>query len=173
MTSAYLSDTTYSLRTLNRRLHGFPSEATVHAEQSLTQSQELTVLAVSSNPATLQRVRALASSLGWTLFEASTLREVWAYFLNRTASVVLTDEHLPGGSWHEVYGETAGAVNAPAFIVLAPAASPSLRQSVQEAGGQDALALSVDNLELERTVLSAVRQQDRRSQRLALSATAR
>lgn len=128
------------------------------AVHTATRPKVISILAVTASSTNREYLRQLGARYGWQLHQAQTLREVWAFLLRETVSVVVCDEELPGGCWRDVASEMAAMTKPPALVVLSEHSYGSNEwDEAGRAGGVDVFAKAGRSQELEHALLTATR----------------
>ena len=115
------------------------------------------MLIVSSAP---QERQALAEMLGmhacpryWT----SAVREAKEWLTNHSSHVVVCDESLPDGKWHELWEHVQRLPNPPLFIVSAYSTDARLWAEVLNVGAYDVIVKPYEKHEVSRILQHACR----------------
>jgi DNA-binding response OmpR family regulator len=88
----------------------------------------------------------------WKIVAARTCREADELLHKHHFAVVVAEEELPDGNWHDVVRRTSGISNAPAVLVISSKGEYELWADVLENGGYDVLPKPLDSREVMRVI---------------------
>src|ERR1700737_3796150 len=105
----------------------------------ITDSYDVSSLAISSNEADLGFLRNMFDDSNWKLFTAQTYKEAMAQLSLERMPIVLCEGQLPDGNWKDVLSQLAPILNRPRLIVISRCADEKLWAEVLNMGGFDLL----------------------------------
>ena len=106
----------------------------------ITDSYDVTSLAISSNEADLGFLRKMFDDSDWKLFTAHTYKEAMTQLSLERMPIVLCERQLPDGNWKDVLSQLAPILNRSRLIVISRCADEKLWAEVLDMGGFDLLA---------------------------------
>ena len=107
-----------------------------------------TVLVVTTSRDDAKLISEALEGIGADTCEAGSYREALA-FLNRMAvTAIYCDEHLPDGTWKDLYGRIIVCPDAPPVVVIFPQFDESLWAEALNVGARDVLVRPLDATEL-------------------------
>lgn len=122
-----------------------------------TDDNAVSVLAVTGNPGTAQRLSELFRRTRWNLALASNCGEARRQLERSPPAVILCDAKLSDGNWREVLDKLRALDNPPKMIVTSNQADENLWTEVLAEGAFDLLPRPFERTELFRVVSLAWR----------------
>lgn len=122
-----------------------------------TDDKAVTVLAVTGNPGTAQRLSELFRRTRWNLALATSCGDARRQLEQNPPSVILCDAKLSDGNWREVLEKLRALENPPNMIVTSNQADENLWTEVLSEGAFDLLPRPFERTELFRVVSLAWR----------------
>ncbi|MGJ5814846.1 response regulator [Paludibaculum fermentans] len=109
----------------------------------------VTALLVSASEEDRHSLQGIFSRLDWTLHVVQTIREARKRMIRAVPlPIVISDQHLPDGSWKLLFREAEKLRLPPRFIVSSRLADDGLWVEVLILGGQDVLATPFESREV-------------------------
>jgi DNA-binding response OmpR family regulator len=142
-------------RKSERSLHELALNCRQEPEIDLSAQSRLAVLSVSPAAEDAAVLGRICQECGWSFHVARTCAEAAAVLRQVPVQVVISDRHLPDGTWRNVLAAGAGCDPAPAVIVASRTADDRLWAEVLNLGGCDVLAKPFERKEILWSVRSA------------------
>jgi len=127
-----------------------PRDASWNRQQP---SRATDILTIGDNPALGGYLSALFQQSGWTITRARNCETGMAYLQDNRAAVVVCEESLPDGSWHDAAAAIRSVPDGPALIVVGD--DGALVEEVLALGGFDALVRPLRDPEVVWSIASA------------------
>jgi DNA-binding response OmpR family regulator len=119
-------------------------------------------------------IRKIFHESGWRLFEAQNRHRAMDYLDRVPLQVVLAESRTPGWDWKHILSDLRRMLHPPQLVVTSRLADDHLWAEVLNVGGYDVLAQPLDRDEVERVLVSASRNFQRKpiESRTSLALTA-
>jgi AmiR/NasT family two-component response regulator len=114
-------------------------------------------LGVSAHPNDLHRLREILTGMRSKLHEARSCHEASTLLCSFRMPIIVCDRLLPDGNWKDILSLTAPLLESPHVIVMSEAVEPSWASEVREMGGYGVLAKPLDETEVIRILVVALR----------------
>ena len=140
------------------RDNNYPREESVMSGPSINLpqlprcEQTVAVLAVSSLPETLTRLRAIFQHTNWVIHEASCCESALRFLTRNPVAVVVCERRLSDGCWKDLLDRANTLQTPPLVIVTGYDADESLWAEVLNLGGYDVLARPFERSEVTRII---------------------
>jgi DNA-binding NtrC family response regulator len=116
-------------------------------------SREIDILTISDNPTLSVYLSSLFQKSGWALARTRTWAEGISFLERNRAAVVVCEESLPDGFWHDLAVALSSLPDAPALVVVGD--DHSLVHEVLALGGFDVLVRPLRESDVVWTIASA------------------
>ena len=128
------------------------SGPSVNLPQPRRHELAVAVLAVSSLPETLTRLRAIFQHTNWIIHEASCCESALKFLSRNPVAVVVCERRLSDGCWKDLLDRVNTLKNPPLVVVTGYDADESLWAEVLNLGGYDVLARPFERSEVTRII---------------------